>query len=174
MRLVVMGVSGSGKTSIGTAVASILDLPFIDGDSLHPASNVAKMSAGVGLEDEDRWPWLDRVAKLLAAREAVVACSALKRRYRERIARAAPSVVFVHLTGRRDLIESRVRLRDGHFMPTSLVASQTLEPLEPGERGVALPNVGRVEAVAQEIVDRLKADGAWRARAAEGTIDCHE
>ncbi|MES2094461.1 MAG: gluconokinase [Actinomycetota bacterium] len=139
--LVVMGVSGSGKTTVGIALAAALGVPFQDADDLHPAANVAKMAAGIALTDADRMPWLALVgAELAAAPEGlVIACSALKRVYRQAILAAAPSTRFVFLDGSRELLESRVQHRRGHFMPASLLASQlaALEPLardEPGER----------------------------------------
>ncbi|MBX3092930.1 MAG: gluconokinase [Cryobacterium sp.] len=144
----VMGVSAAGKTTVGTALARVLGVPFVDADALHPESNRAKMASGTPLTDEDRWPWLDAVGASLAAhreRGAVMACSALRRVYRDRIRAAAPGVVFVHLTGSRELLASRAAARTGHFMPPELLDSQlaTLEPLEPDERGqqadVSLP-----------------------------------
>ena len=138
--LVVMGVSGSGKTTVGIALAAVLGLPFRDGDDLHPAANVAKMAAGIALTDDDRMPWLALVGAELAVAPGglVIACSALKRVYRGAILAAAPAVRFVFLDGSRALLESRVQLRRGHFMPTSLLDSQlaTLEPLAPDEPGV--------------------------------------
>ena len=138
--LVVMGVSGSGKTTVGIALAAALGVPFRDADDLHPAANVAKMAAGIALTDDDRMPWLALVgAELAVAPDGlVIACSALKKTYRRAILAAAPSVRFVFLDGSRELLESRVQLRVGHFMPASLLDSQlaTLEPLAPGEPGV--------------------------------------
>jgi gluconokinase len=141
--LVVMGVSGSGKTSVGIALAAALGVPFRDADDLHPAANVAKMAAGIALTDDDRMPWLALVgAELAAASEGlVIACSALKRGYREAILAAAPSARFVFLDGSRGLLESRMQHRHGHFMPASLLDSQlaTLEPLAADEPGVRIP-----------------------------------
>ena len=138
--LVVMGVSGSGKTTVGIALAAALGVPFRDADNLHPATNVAKMAAGIALTDDDRMPWLALVgAELAIAPDGlVIACSALKKVYRQAILAAAPSVRFVFLDGSRELLESRVQLRVGHFMPASLLDSQlaTLEPLGPEEPGV--------------------------------------
>ena len=140
--IVVMGVSGSGKTTVGIALAAALGLPFQDADDLHPAANVAKMASGHALTDDDRMPWLALVgAELAAAPEGlVIACSALKKVYRRAILAAAPSTRFVFLDGSRELLESRVQHRHGHFMPASLLDSQlaTLEPLEPDEPGVRI------------------------------------
>ena len=141
--LVVMGVSGSGKTTSGIALAAALGVPFLDADDLHPASNVAKMAAGIALTDDDRMPWLALVGAELAVASAglVIACSALKRVYREAILAAAPSTRFVFLDGSRELLESRVQHRNGHFMPASLLDSQlaALEPLAADEPGVRIP-----------------------------------
>jgi len=141
--VVVMGVSGSGKTTIGAALAQRLRVPFADADDFHPQANVAKMSAGIPLTDDDREPWLATIATWLgehAASGGVASCSALKRSYREILAAAAPQVFFVHLHGDPEVIAARVAGRPGHFMPAALVESQfaTLEPLEPGERGAVL------------------------------------
>jgi gluconokinase len=141
--IVVMGVSGSGKTTVGIALAAALGVPFRDADDLHPAANVAKMAAGHALTDDDRMPWLALVgAELAAASDGlVIACSALTGVYRASIRAAAPSTRFVFLDGSRDLLESRMRHRHGHFMPASLLDSQlaTLEPLGPDEPGVRIP-----------------------------------
>ncbi|HSU75238.1 MAG TPA: gluconokinase [Terrabacter sp.] len=141
--VVVMGVSGSGKTTIGAALAQRLRVPFADADDFHPQANVDKMSAGIPLTDDDREPWLATIATWLAEHAAsggVASCSALKRSYRQILAAAAPQVFFVHLHGDPEVIAARVAGRPGHFMPAALVESQfaTLEPLEPGERGAVL------------------------------------
>ena len=141
--VVVMGVSGSGKTTIGAALAQRLRVPFADADDFHPQANVDKMSAGIPLTDDDREPWLATIATWLAEHAAsggVASCSALKRSYRQILAAAAPQVFFVHLHGDPEVIAARVAGRPGHFMPAALVDSQfaTLEPLEPGERGAVL------------------------------------
>lgn len=138
--VIVMGVSGCGKTSVGVALAERLGLPFIEGDRLHPAANIAKMSAGIALQDADRWPWLDVIGGTLAANAygAVASCSALKRVYRDRLrAAAGRPVAFVFLELSRIELERRMRLRQGHFMPATLLDSQlaTLEP-PTGEAGV--------------------------------------
>lgn len=141
--VVVMGVSGSGKTTIGAALAQRLRVPFADADDFHPQANIDKMSAGIPLTDDDRGPWLATIASWLrehATSGGVTSCSALKRSYREVLAAAAPQVFFVHLHGDPEVIAARVAGRPGHFMPAALVESQfaTLEPLEPGERGAVL------------------------------------
>lgn len=132
-----MGVSGCGKSSVGAGLATRLGIPYRDGDDLHPPANVEKMRAGVPLTDADRWPWLDRVAGVLATQApVVVGCSALRRAYRDRLrAGAGGPVRFVHLTGSRDLIASRMSARKGHYMPPSLLDSQfaALEPPGPEE-----------------------------------------
>lgn len=141
-RVVVMGVSGSGKSTVGSMLARRLGVDFVDADGLHPAANIAKMSTGRPLTDEDRGPWLDAVAAELAAAPAgaVVACSALRRRYRDRLRRGAGGVRFVHLTGSRELLAARMGARLDHFMPASLLDTQlaTLEPLDPAEDGIVL------------------------------------
>ncbi len=135
-----MGVSGCGKTSVGEALSAALGIPYVDGDDLHPPENVEKMRNGVPLTDEDRWPWLDRVAAVLRDQAPViVGCSALKRRYRDRI-RQAGAVKFLYLTGSEALISARMAARKGHYMPPSLLASQfaALEPPSPDE-ATAIP-----------------------------------
>lgn len=137
-RVVVMGVSSCGKSTVGEMLALKLGLPFMDGDDLHPAENIAKMESGTPLDDDDRWPWLTLVGRWLADHDGgVIACSALKRSYRDRIREAAPDTVFVHLHGSRELMGARMGARPGHFMPTSLLDSQfaTLELLGDDEAG---------------------------------------
>lgn len=143
-QIVVMGVSGSGKSTLAGRLASELGLRMVDGDDLHLPESVAKMAAGIALEDADRWPWLDRIGQYL--REAgehpadgrIVACSALKRAYRNRIRQLAPSVRFVFLDGEPDLIRQRMARRTGHYMRADLLASQlqTLERPQDDERDV--------------------------------------
>jgi carbohydrate kinase (thermoresistant glucokinase family) len=150
MIVVVMGVCGCGKTSVGRRIAERMGWIFIEGDDLHPESNKQKMAAGTPLEDADRWPWLDRI--VARAREievqggsSIIACSALKRIYRDRLRRAGSDVRFVYLEGDRDLIGARMRARRDHFMPAGLLDSQlaTLEPPGASEAAytfdVALP-----------------------------------
>jgi len=136
--VVVMGVSGSGKTTVGAALADALGLRFVDGDALHPVANVAKMAAGIPLDDADRAPWLDAIGAVLAAGPVVVACSALKRAYRDRLRAAAPGLQLVFLDGDPALLASRMTARPGHFMPASLLDSQlaTLERPEPDEHAL--------------------------------------
>lgn len=139
---VVMGVSGCGKSSIGAALAARLGAPFIEGDAFHSEANVAKMSAGVALTDDDRRDWLLSLRDKLAARKggAVLSCSSLKRTYRDLLRSAGGDVRFAHLAGERGLLLERVSNRPGHYMPPSLLDSQlsTLEPLQPDEAGITL------------------------------------
>lgn len=137
LRIILMGVSGCGKSSVGAGLSQRLGIPYRDGDDLHPAANVEKMRAGHPLNDDDRWPWLDRVAAVLAVdAPVIVGCSALRRAYRDRIrAGAGGPVQFVHLTGSRAVIAARMAARKGHYMPPTLLDSQfaTLEPPGPDE-----------------------------------------
>jgi gluconokinase len=137
LRIVVMGVSGCGKTTIGLALAERLGARFIEGDQLHPPANVAKMAVGIPLSDDDRWPWLDAVGSALAGSAPVVAsCSALKHAYRDRLrSQAQSSLHFLHLAGDRAVLAQRMAERPGHYMPVSLLDSQlaTLEPPGAGE-----------------------------------------
>ena len=136
-RIVIMGVAGCGKSSVGAALSHATAIPYRDGDDLHPEANVAKMAAGSPLTDTDRWPWLDLVAAELArSAPLMIGCSALKRAYRDRIrAGAGGPVLFIHLTGSRTVIEARMAARKNHFMPASLLDSQfaALEPPGPDE-----------------------------------------
>ncbi|WP_295016933.1 gluconokinase [Tabrizicola sp.] len=137
LRVIVMGVSGCGKSSVGEGLSARLGIPYRDGDDLHTPVAVEKMRTGVPLTDDDRWPWLDRVAMVLASEAPViVGCSALKRVYRDRIrAGAGAPVRFLHLAGSREVIAARMAARSGHYMPTSLLDSQfaALEPPGPDE-----------------------------------------
>jgi len=140
MIVVLMGVSGAGKTTIGTALAASLGCDFLDGDDWHPSANVAKMAAGRPLEDEDRWPWLERLNAELRAREAcgrsaVLACSALKEKYREALARGLPRVELVFLHGSFERIRERLAARQHRYMPPALLESQFLA-LEPPQRAI--------------------------------------
>jgi carbohydrate kinase (thermoresistant glucokinase family) len=154
--VVVMGVTSSGKSTVGEALARELGVPFIEGDALHPEANVAKMSAGTPLTDEDRWPWLQKIGEELAKHKgAVASCSALKRVYRQTIAVAAGrSVSFVHLHGSKELLASRMSGRKGHFMPLSLLDSQlaTLEIPQAGEPALTLD----IAAPVDELVAKAK------------------
>jgi gluconokinase len=172
--IVVMGVSAAGKTSVGRALASRLGVPFRDADDLHPPANIAKMAAGTPLTDDDRWPWLDRVGQALAAAGTstpsssvatgdgtatgiVMACSALKRAYRDALRAHSAECVFVHLTAPRAVLESRIGSRSDHFMPSTLLDSQldTLEPLVPGEAGVTIDVSPSVAEIVDEAVAAL-------------------
>ncbi|GAA1142345.1 MULTISPECIES: gluconokinase [Microbacterium] len=159
--LVVMGVSGSGKSTVAGMLAGRLGWDLEEGDDLHPAANVAKMAAGVPLTDEDRWPWLERIAAWIQLHTAsgtpgIVTCSALRRVYRDRL--SGPGVAFVHLDGTRETIANRLSTRFDHFMPQSLLGSQfaTLEPLEPDEEGIVV-DLGRgPKDEVKEIMRRLQ------------------
>lgn len=157
--IVVMGVSGSGKSTVGAALAQRLGVPFEDGDDLHPAANIAKMSAGHPLDDRDRGPWLAAIGAWLAAHHdtgGVVSSSALKRRYRDTLREHVPGLAFLHLHGSPDVIAARQATRPGHFMPASLLASQfgTLEPLALDEPGLVIDVAQPVDVIVQEYVDR--------------------
>jgi len=158
--IVVMGVAGTGKTTIGPLLAERLGIPYAEADDFHPEANIAKMSAGTPLTDEDRRPWLDAIGAWAHGRAGlggVVSCSALKRVYRDRIRSAAPEVVFVHLTGDRELIAERMAHRKGHFMPTALLDSQfaTLQPLQADESGVAVDVAGNPDEITDRAVTAL-------------------
>ncbi|HYF71780.1 MAG TPA: gluconokinase [Nocardioides sp.] len=161
--LVVMGVSGSGKSTVGAALSQRLGVPFVDADDLHPESNIAKMSRGEPLDDDDRWPWLETIGRWLAEHPdgGVVSCSALKRTYRDQLRGHVATLTFLHLHGDREVIERRQASRPGHFMPASLLSSQfaTLEPLAPDEDGVVIDVDRSVDQIVQAYVDRLP-DGA--------------
>jgi gluconokinase len=161
--LVVMGVSGSGKSTIADKLAERLSWKYEDGDKFHPLSNVAKMSAGQPLTDEDRWPWLqaiadeiDRVCK--ARQRAVIACSALKRAYRDILVHGRNDVRIIFLKGTQELIAARLNLRKGHFMPPGLLASQfnTLEPPGSDENPVTVSIDASVDAIVDDIVRQLR------------------
>jgi gluconokinase len=145
IRWVVMGVSGCGKSTVGQALATANGVGFVEGDQFHPEANVAKMSAGVALNDDDRAEWLQTLqAQIRAARERgeglVISCSALKRRYRDLLREGDPALQFAHLNGPTELIAARMQARVGHYMPTSLLDSQfrDLEPLQADEAGITL------------------------------------
>jgi len=158
MQLVMMGVSGVGKSVVGARLAKALDVPFEEGDALHPPANVAKMASGQPLDDADRAPWLDAVAGWLTAHPAgVVSCSALKRGYRDRLRAAAPDACFVLLTADAGTLHQRLHGRREHFMPATLLRSQlgTLEPLAPDERGITVASTDTVEATVNAVLGRL-------------------
>ncbi|MEM9062555.1 MAG: gluconokinase [Pseudomonadota bacterium] len=160
-RLIVMGVTGCGKTTVGALLAGRLDAVFLDGDDYHPEENVAKMSAGTPLTDADRWPWLNRLGVVVDEAverqgRVVLACSALRRVYRDRITAAcAEAPLFIHLSGGRDLIHGRMAARREHYMPVALLDSQieTLEAIEPDENAIVL----EVDAPVDEVVARVLA-----------------
>jgi gluconokinase len=165
-RVVVMGVSGSGKSTVGAMMAARTGWPFLDADALHPAANVAKMVRGEPLSDADRWPWLDLVAAWIAERRqaglsGVVGCSALKRRYRDRLREADPGLRFAFLTGDREILLARVQQRHGHFFPTRLLDSQLadLEPPTLEEHPIVVQIGQSPEAVADAILVGLRAPG---------------
>ena len=152
--IVVMGVSGSGKSTVGAALAQRLRVPFADADDFHPQANIKKMTAGEALNDEDRYPWLEAIGEWLGGRctdGGVMSCSALKRKYRDQLRGGCSDVLFLHLTGTPEVIGRRQASRPGHFMPASLLASQfeTLEPLEPDERGVAIDVDQDIDAIVE-------------------------
>ena len=155
--VVVMGVSGSGKSTIGRDLADRLRIPFLEGDDLHPEANVTKMAAGLPLTAADRAPWLDRIAAEIG-RPVVVACSALTRGYRDRLRAAAPGLVLVYLHGKRDLLASRMARRIGHFMPVELLESQlaTLEPPAPDEHAIEVDVAHRPDEIVDMVTDRLR------------------
>ena len=147
--VVVMGVSGTGKTTVAEHLVTKLGWPFAEGDTFHPAANVDKMRHGIPLDDNDRWPWLQSLADWIGAREttgenAVVTCSALKRSYRELLRTGHPSVWFAHVASTPEALRVRLTQRAGHYMPPSLLDSQlaTLEPLEPDEPGLTITGEG--------------------------------
>jgi carbohydrate kinase (thermoresistant glucokinase family) len=155
--VVVMGVSGSGKSTVGAALADALGVRFVDGDSLHPAANVAKMAAGIPLDDADRAPWLDAVAAVLAEGSVVIACSALRRVYRDRLRAAAPTLELVFLDGSRQLLASRMAARPGHFMPTALLDSQlaTLEVPGDDEHPLTIDVAAPVAEIVASLTERM-------------------
>jgi gluconokinase len=161
--IVVMGVSASGKSTVMAALTARLGWPTLEGDSVHPPSNVAKMAAGIPLTDEDRRPWLEAISRWIGDRErerlsSIVACSALRRPYRELLRRGHPSVWFVSLDVPREVLESRMATRAGHFMPPSLLDSQleALEPLDASEPGTTLAAVDSPEDLADRIIETLR------------------
>lgn len=160
--LVVMGVSGSGKSTIAERLAARLGWRYEDGDKFHPPANVARMSAGHPLTDEDRWPWLQAIADEIdrtckAHERAVVACSALKGAYRDILVHGRSDVRIVFLNGTQELIAGRLAARKGHFMPPGLLTSQfkTLEPPQPNERPITVSIDAPVEAIVDDIIRQL-------------------
>lgn len=156
---VVMGVAGCGKSTVGKSLAKEIGGIYLEGDALHPQENVEKMSAGIPLTDEDRWPWLDKIALMMKQSGGItlVGCSALKRTYRDRLRGGCDEpVMFLHLSGSRELIADRMKRREGHFMPLSLLDSQfaALEPLQIDETGLQTD----IDATTAQIVARIVAE----------------
>jgi carbohydrate kinase (thermoresistant glucokinase family) len=167
--IVVMGVSGAGKSTVGKIIAERLSCPFRDADSFHPQANIEKMSRGAPLTDEDRWPWLRAIAAFIAEHRAagttcVVTCSALKRAYRDIVtAGQSADVALVYLEGDFDLIHARLAARKGHFMPTALLLSQfdALQPPAPDEHAITVSIDAKPEEIAGEALARI-ADRTFR------------
>lgn len=160
--VVVMGVSGSGKSTVGRRISERLDADFVDADDLHPRENKERMAAGLPLRDSDRWPWLRTVGEHLAAAPAgmIVACSALRRSYRDALRASDPSVVFLHLAGPRELVAKRMAGRGHEFMPDSLLASQyaTLEPLDSDEPHLEVDLFATPDEIAERVHAWLEGD----------------
>jgi gluconokinase len=160
--IIVMGVSGSGKSTVAEKLVERLGWEFAEGDDFHPEPNVAKMRAGIALDDEDRWPWLRTLAGWIGEREkaglsVVVTCSALKRSYREVLRDGHPSVWFAHVTVDAELLRDRLEKRTGHYMPSSLLESQLalLEQLEDDEPGAAVSGAGSPDDVVEQLLAAL-------------------
>lgn len=169
LHVVVMGVTGTGKSTVAEALAAELELVLAEGDDFHPAANVAKMSAGIPLTDDDRYPWLEKLAEWTAeqhrmGRSTVLTCSALRRRYRDILRGAVPDepTPFLHLSGTAEVLRERMRARV-HFMPPSLLASQldTLEPLESDEAGLLIDNDAPLADVIAEALAWLRGNVSW-------------
>ncbi len=166
--LVLMGVSGSGKTSVAEKLREALGWPFQEGDSLHTPENVAKMRSGTPLTDEDRWPWLDRCAAWIRERlqeggGGLLTCSALRRAYRERLGEGVPGLVFVYLEVSEEVLRERLSQRQGHYMPSSLLPSQlrTLELPTPDEPALIVPVERTIEETVSDVLQALqRLDGA--------------
>jgi gluconokinase len=163
--VVVMGVSGSGKSTVAAGLVERLGWDFAEGDEFHPAENVAKMSAGIPLDDDDRWPWLRALADWIGEHEragtnCIVTCSALKRSYRELRCDGHPSVWFAHVTADGDLIRDRMEHRTGHYMPVSLLESQLalLEDLGDDEPGVQISGAGSPDDVVEDVLSALSSE----------------
>ena len=159
--LVLMGVSGSGKSTVGGMLAGAMGWDLQEGDDLHPQANIDKMATGHPLNDDDRWPWLDKIAVWIkshtdAGQPGIVTCSALKRSYRDALRAFAPDLALVHLTGAREVLAQRMAGRSGHYMPASLLDSQlaTLEPPQADERAITVD-------IAQPAAQQLQTALAW-------------
>lgn len=167
--IVVMGVSGSGKSTVAEKLVERLGWEFAEGDDFHPEANVAKMRAGTPLVDDDRWPWLRSLAGWIGEREqagrsVVVTCSALKRSYREVLREGHPSVWFAHVTVDPDVLRDRLEKRTGHYMPSSLLESQiaTLEQLQDDEPGAAVSGAGSPDDVVEQLLAALDSERGLR------------
>ena len=163
--IVVMGVSGSGKSTVGAALAQRLGVPFADADDFHPPANIAKMTAGNALDDDDRYPWLESIGEWLDDRGeegGVMSCSALKRKYRDQLRHHKARTEFLLLHGTLEVITRRQSSRPGHFMPASLLQSQfdTLEPLAPDENGVVVDVDQSIDAIVNEYASTLPEERA--------------
>jgi gluconokinase len=163
--IVVMGVSGSGKSTVAVGLVDRLGWEFAEGDDFHPRENVEKMRSGRPLDDDDRWPWLRTLAAWIgeherAGKSVVVTCSALKRSYRDLLCDGHPSVWFAHVTTDADLLRERVEGRTGHYMPSSLLESQlaTLQPLQDDEPGASIPGEGSPDDVVDALLAALRAE----------------
>lgn len=163
--LVVMGVAGSGKTAFAEHLSVRLGWESAEGDDFHSPGNIARMSSGIALTDEDRWPWLEAIASWIdeqdrAGHSTVVTCSALRRTYRERLREVSAQVFFIYLRGSKETLTERMMSREGHFMPTSLLGSQlaTLEPLEPDEPGIELDVTADIPTLVEQTISRLDLD----------------
>jgi carbohydrate kinase (thermoresistant glucokinase family) len=161
--VIVMGVSGSGKTTVAAMLAGALGVAFLEGDDLHPRANVEKMRSGRPLTDDDRWPWLGAIAARIdewraGGKGGVVTCSALKRAYRDVLVGDRPDVRLVYLKGARTLIHERLAMRHEHFMPIGLLDSQfaTLEEPGPAERPIVVDVGGSPEQIVDEIIRQLR------------------
>ncbi len=158
-----MGVSGSGKSTVGAALAHRLRVAFVDADTLHPPANIAKMAAGEPLNDDDRYPWLEKVGEWLAGHRdgGVVSCSALKRKYRDQLRGHCPPVEFLHLAGAPELISGRLAGRPGHFMPALLLRSQfeALQPLGADEAGITVDAGHDVGAIVEMFLSEPRHEG---------------
>jgi gluconokinase len=165
--VLVLGVSGSGKSTVGSMLAGRLGWPYAEADDFHPTANRQKMAAGHALTDEDRWPWLETIAewmdnRIAAGSSAVVTCSALKRSYRELLRVGRPEIRLVYLQGSRELISSRLMARQGHFFPAQLLETQfaTLEEPVADEHPYVVPVGGTPEAIVDEILRQLELSGS--------------
>lgn len=162
LHLVCMGVSGTGKSTVGHELRERLGWDFAEGDDFHPRANIAKMESGQPLTDEDRWPWLEQLVAWTAERDSrgeptILTCSALRRSYRDLLRRGGAGTWFVHLVGDDDLLLERMDQREGHFMPSSMLRSQldTLEPLEPDEPGADFDVAAPPDVIADQVLARL-------------------